>query len=126
MTCGIEEGMPVVMVVPVTGLGDEALGSTMIDEGIVCVVKLAVPVGRMVCGPVVGKVCGGGIESGGFVEIPDCVSAEGVVSAPDVLMLTVPEGLEFCVPDGLTGTEPDTVEPVTGTVSVRDPEVITV
>lgn len=87
--------MPVATVVPVTGLGDEALGSTMIDEGIVCVVKLAVPVGRMVCGPVVGNVSGGGI---------DCVSADGVVTAPEVLMLTDPDGLEFCVPDGMAET----------------------
>ena len=58
MTCGMEEGMPVAMVVPVTGPGDEALGSTMMDEGMVCVVKVAVPVGKIVCGPVVGKLCG--------------------------------------------------------------------
>ena len=126
MTCGMEEGIPVGIVVPVTGFGDDALGSTMMDEGMVCVVKVAVPVGRMVCGPVVGKVCGGGIVCGGFVETPDCVSAEGVVIAPEVLMLTDPDGLEFCVPDGLAETEPDAADPVTGTVSVKDPEVMTV
>ena len=40
-------------------------------------------------------------------------------------------GLEFCVPDGLVvpealGKTPDTVDPERGTVSVTDPEVITV
>ena len=123
------------MVVPLTGVGDDAVGSTMMDEGIVCVVKVAVPVGRMVCGPVVGNVCAG-IEIGGIVEPLDTVSAEGVVT-PAVEMLTDPEGLEFCVPEGLAVTEtgalgevpdgmPVVVDPVRGIVSVADPDVITV
>ena len=58
--------------------------------------------------------------------MPDCVSAEGVVIGPEVLMLSDPDGLEFCVPEGLAETEPGAVDSVAGSVSVTDPEVMTV
>ena len=93
-------------------------------------VKVAVPVGRMVCGPVVGKVCPG-IEGGATVEVLSPVPAEGVVGTTEGLILIGLEGLEFCVPDGLVvpealGKTPDTVDPERGTVNVIDPDVMTV
>ena len=53
-TRGNPDGIPVGTLLA-DGIGLEAVGSSMILDGMNCEIRLSVPVGRMVCGPDRGK-----------------------------------------------------------------------
>ena len=84
--------MPVAAFEAVDGIGLEAVGSKMMLDGRYRELRLSEPVGKIVCGPVVGKVTYGNVDNPDSApdEAAAAAVAEGVVDGDPGVLSPVP------------------------------------